>query len=422
MYERMKLSNGMRVVKARNKNIETVAFLALFFAGSRDEKGESEGIAHFLEHMLFKGTRKRPSSALINKELDAVGASSNAFTGKEYTGFWIKCAKKDAGLALDVLSDMILHPLLSDNDIAIERGPVLEEINMYEDAPMRNISSVLEQLIFDGHSLAHDQLGPAENVRGFTHKDLLSFYRKHYRPDNLVLAVSGNFDEKEIDEEVRKCFSDFSGSKGAGKRARFISRQEKPEISLKYKKTDQANFSLGFRALPSGHKDEYALDLLNIILGGNDSSRLFETVREREGLAYYAYSYSCDYQDTGYITIQSGVGNANLEKTVALVMEEIRRIRESGVTEEELERAKSYAEGKMAISLESSSALADFIAIQEITTGRILTPKEKFDKINAVTGQDIMRIARGIFASDKLNLAIIGPFKNKGAFEKLLKI
>jgi predicted Zn-dependent peptidase len=423
MYERKKLRSGMKLIKAHNKSIETVTILALFSTGSRDEKGETEGIAHFLEHMLFKGTEKRPSSVEINKELDAVGASSNAFTGKEYTGFWIKCAKKDATLALDILSDMILRPLISDKDIIVERGPVLEEINMYEDAPMRDIPSVFEQLLFDGHNLAHDQLGPAGNVRNFTHKSLLSFYRKHYRPDNLVLAISGHFDEKSIDKEVRKYFSAFSGStKVSGRKARFVSRQTRPEVLLKYKKTDQTNFSLGFRALPSGHKDEYALDLLNIILGGNDSSRLFEAVREREGLAYYVYSYSCDYQDAGYITIQSGVGNAQAEKAVTLVMEEIRRLRESGVTQEELGRAKSYVGGKLAISLESSSAVADFIAIQELMTGHILTPKEKFDKINAVTTQDIRRIARDIFTPDKLNLALIGPFKNKRIFERLLNI
>lgn len=422
MYQRTRLPSGIRLIKAHNKSIETVTVLALFATGSRDERGKTEGIAHFLEHMLFKGTEKRPSSITINKELDAVGASSNAFTGKEYTGFWIKCAKRDAGLALDILSDMILRPLLRDKDIAIERGPVLEEINMYEDAPMRDIPSVFEQLLFDGHSLAHDQLGPAENVRNFTHRGLLSFYRKHYRPDNLVLAVSGNFDEKNIDKEIRKCFSAFSRDiKTAGK-TRFLSRQTKPEVLLKYKETDQTNISLGFRALPSGHEDEYALDLLNIILGGNDSSRLFETVREREGLAYYIYSYSCDYRDTGYITIQSGIGNANCEKAVALIMEELRRIKESGVTEEELGRAKSYVEGKLAISLESSSALADFIAIQELATGRILTPKEKFDKINAVTTEDIRRITRDILTPDKLNLALIGPFKNKKIFERLLSI
>jgi len=422
MYQKTRLPNGIRVIKAANKNIETVTLLALFGVGSRDEKGKAEGIAHFLEHMLFKGTTKRPSGIEINKELDAVGASSNAFTGKEYTGFWIKAGKKDIGLALAILSDIILHPLFSAKDIATEKGPVLEEIKMYEDAPMRNTPSVFEQLLFDGHSLAHDQLGPAENVKRFSHKDLVSFYEKHYRADNLVLAISGNFDEKSIDKDIKKYFSALSGKRKPPKRTGFAPRQTKPEILLKYKKTDQTNFSLGFRALPAGHKDEYALDILNIILGGNDSSRLFEAVRERKGLAYYIYSYTCDYQDTGYITIQSGVGNDKCEEAIRLILKELQQMKESGITEEELKRAKSYIEGKMAISLESSSSVADFIAIQEITTGKILTPKEKFDKINAVTKQDIQRLIRDIFWEDKLNLALIGPFKNKKIFERLLNI
>lgn len=422
MYKKTRLPNGVRVVKAHNKNIETVTLLALFGVGSREEKGKTEGIAHFLEHMLLKGTEKRPRGIEINKELDAVGASNNAFTGKEYTGFWIKSGKKDLTLALDLTSDTLLHSLFAPKEIKTEKGPVLEEIKMYEDAPMRDISSVFEQLLFDGHGLGHDQLGTAENVKNFSRKDLISFYRKHYRADNLVLAISGNFDENKIDKEIKKFFSAFDGKKSKTEQTSFSSRQEKPEVLLRYKKTDQTNFSLGFRAFATGHKDEYILDVLNIILGGNDSSRLFEAVREKEGLAYYIYSYCCDYRDAGYITVQSGVGNDQCEKSIALILEEIRKIREQGISEDELQRAKSFVEGKMAISLESSSAVADFIATQEISTGKILTPKEKFDKINAVTREDVGRVAREIFIEEKLNLALIGPFKNKKNFEKLLKI
>jgi predicted Zn-dependent peptidase len=422
MYKETRLKNGAIIVKSPIKGFESVTLLALFKTGSRDEKGTAEGMAHFLEHMLLKGSTKRPSGAAINKDLNSVGAYNNAFTAKEYTGFWIKCARKDVELALDILSDIIINPLLNQKDIDTEKGPILEEIKMYEDAPMRDIPSVFEQLLFNGHNLAHDQLGPEENVRNFSRKSLVSFYKKHYRANNMLLAITGNFDENSIDKKVKKYFSAVCGESGEIKRTRFSCRQTKPEVFIKYKKTDQTNLSLGFRALPTGHKDEYVLDVLNIILGGNDSSRLFETVREREGLAYYIYSYTCDYQDAGYIAIQSGVGNDRCEQTIALIMEEIRRIKESGITKEELERAKSYVEGKMAISLESSSSLADFIAIQKITTGKILTPKEKFDKINAITKQDVERIAREIFTEQKLNLALIGPFKNKKAFERLLNI
>lgn len=422
MYKKTKLRNGIRVVKVQNKNIETVTLLALFKVGSRDERGRMEGMAHFLEHMLFKGTAKRPSCMAINKELDTIGASYNAFTGKEYTGFWIKSGKKDLELALDIISDMIISPLFAPKDIATEKGPVLEEINMYEDAPMRDVPSVFEKLLFEGHSLEHDQLGLAGNVKDFSRKDLLAFYKRHYRADNLVLAVSGNFNEDKIDSEIKKYFTAIKGEKKDNKRAKFSSKQAEPKLLLKYKKTDQTNFSLGFRALETGNKDEYVLDVLNIILGGNDSSRLYEAVREKEGLAYYVYSYAADYQDTGYIAIQSGVGNDKCEKAVALILEEIRKIKEQGVSDEEIARAKSYVEGKMAIGLESSSAVADFVAIQEISTGKILTPKEKFDRINAVTREDLARVANEIFTEERLNLALIGPFKNKKTFEKLLKI
>jgi len=422
MYKKKRLKNGIRLITAKNDNIQTVTALAIFGVGSRDENGKDEGMAHFLEHMLFKGSEKRPDCMAINKELDSIGASYNAFTGKECTGFWIKCIRKDLPLAIDVLSDMILHPLFAPHDIETEKGPVLEEIKMYEDAPMRDISSVFESLLFDGHSLAHDQLGSAENVRNFSHSKLRSFYERHYHPDNLVLAISGNFDEKLAEEEVREAFGHFAKKKADHRRKRFSKSQKIPRVLLKYKKTDQTNFSLGFRALPTGHRDEYALDVLNVILGGNDSSRLYETVREKEGLAYYVYSYVGDYEDAGYLTIQTGVGNDKCKKAISIILDEIRKVKSDGIEEEELARAKRYIKGKMAIGLESSSSVADFIASQELSTGKILTPEEKFDKINAVTSKDLTSVARYIFKEEKMDLAIIGPFKNRSEFEKILKI
>lgn len=422
MYKKTRLKNGIRIVKACNRSVETVTLLALFGTGSRDEKGRMEGIAHFLEHTILKGTERRPEGAMINRELDAVGASYNAFTGKECTGFWVKCGRKDFPLALDIISDVILRPLFRDKEVEIEKGPVLEEIKMYEDAPMRNISSVFESLIFKGHDLAHDQLGTADNVKSFSPKDLRSFYRKHYHADNLVLAVSGNFQEEKIDTAIAEKFSEMRKAAGKNRHGKFAGRQSGPEMMLRFKKTDQTNFSLGFRAFQTGHKDEYALDILNVILGGNDSSRLYDKIREKSGLAYYIYSYTADYEDTGYIAIQSGVGNDRCTQAISMVLSEIATIREDGITEEELGHAKNYIRGKMAIALESSSAVADFIAAQEIATGKILTPQEKFDKINAVTAEDVTRVAREIFTEKRLNLALIGPFKNERAFAKILKI
>lgn len=422
MYKKTTLENGIRVIKVQNKNIETVTVLALFGVGSRDEKGGLEGIAHFLEHMLFKGTEKRPTAPDINKELDGIGASYNAFTGKEYTGFWAKTGKKDMLISLDIISDMLLNSKFDPKEIEIEKGPILEEINMYEDAPMRNIPSVFENAIYAGNSLGHDELGTSINVKNFSRKDLVNFYKKHYSADNLVIAISGNFDDKKIDECMEKFFLSMEKSDKKIKRMNFAKKQTQPEVFLKHKKTDQTNFSLGFRAFETGHEDEYILDVLNVILGGNSSSRLYENVREKEGLAYYIYTYTCDYKDAGYMTVQSGVGNDRCEKAISVVMEEIRKIKTEKVSDEELNRAKSYIKGKMAISLESSSTLADFVASQELLTGKILTPEEKFDKINAVKAEDLQRVAREIFIAERLNLALIGPFKDKGKFEKLLKL
>lgn len=422
MYKKTTLSNGIRLITVQNKNVETTTALALFGVGSRDEQGKIEGIAHFLEHMIFKGTEKRPHATDISKELDNVGASYNAFTGKEYTGFWAQTGRKDLPLALDIISDIILHSKFDEAEIKNEKGAVIEEINMYEDAPMRNIPSVFEDMLYRGQSLGHDQLGNKENVKNFSRKDLMDFYRKHYTADNLIIAISGNFNDGKIDSWIEKLFLLLPRQGKKVKRIKNIDNQTKTDIFLKYKETDQTNLSLGFRALPAGHKDEYALYILETILGGNSSSRLYDRIRERAGLVYYIYAYAENYQDVGYITIQAGVGNDKCQKAIGMIMEEIRRVCNERISMEEIERAKSYTKGRMAIALESSSAMANFVASQEISTGKILTPDEKFDKINAVTAEDLRRVARKIFTQDKLNLALIGPFKDKKEFQKLLKI
>lgn len=422
MYKKSTLENGVRIIKALNKNTDTVTVLAIFGVGSRDEKGKNEGIAHFLEHMFFKGTEKRPAANIISKELDYAGAASNAFTGKEYTGFWVKISKENVTLALDIISDFLLNSKFDKKEIENEKGAVIEEINMYEDSPMRDIPAVLENLLYNGQVLGHDQLGSKENVRNFDRKDLLNFYKKHYKAENMVLAISGNFSEKKIDAEIEKFFIPFKESEKACQKMKVSDKKQSgSEICIKNKKTDQTNFSLGFRAFNIGHKDEHAADLLDVILGGNSSSRLYEIVREKFGLAYYIYTYNASYRDVGYFAVQSGVGNDKCEKALELIIEEIRRIRDEGISDEELDRAKKYIRGRMSISLESSDAIANFITMQEISGQTILTPKEKFDKINQVQKTDIERVAREIFQEKKANLALIGPSKNKAKFEKLLK-
>ncbi|MDD3190608.1 MAG: pitrilysin family protein [Candidatus Pacebacteria bacterium] len=422
MYKKTKLKNGIRIIKVPNRNIETVTLVAIFGVGSRDEVGKMEGVAHFLEHMMLKGTEKRPTGTDISKELDNVGAANNAFTGKEYTGYWIQTEKKDISLALDMLSDMLLHSKFEEQEIENEKDAVIEEINMYEDAPMRDIPSVFENMLYQGQSLGHDQLGSKENVKNFCRQDLVDFYCKNYREDNLIITVSGNFDERKVDREIKKLFVSFEKHPQKAKVLKNIDAQEKPKVFVKYKKTDQTNFSLGFRAFKTGHKDQYALDVLNVILAGNSSSRLYEKIREKNGLAYYIYSYAEDFQDVGYFTIQSGVGNDKCKKAILMIMEEIRRIKDEKVSPQEIERAKNHIRGRMAISLESSSSLASFITSQELLNGKILTPKEKFAKINAVTTKDLQRVAKNIFIEKGLNLAIIGPFRDGKKFEKLLKL
>jgi predicted Zn-dependent peptidase len=420
MYQKSKLKNGIRIITIPLKSTKTITVLVMIGTGSKNENKKNRGISHFLEHMFFKGTRKRPTTLDISKELDKVGGSYNAFTGKEYTGLWAKVGSKHCDLALDVISDMLLNSRFSDQEIEKEKGTIIEEINMYLDNPIMRTPSLFENLLYSNQPLGYDELGSKKTVTSVKRDDFINYYRKYYKGNNIVMAITGNFNKKEINKKLSKYFGSIK--KGQEKKqTTTYDQQQKPEVLLEYKKTDQTHLCLGVRGYNANHKDKYVLSVLSTILGGNMSSRLFISVREKEGLAYYIHTLSEQYQDVGYFTTQAGVSNGKCKKAIKIILNEYRKIKEEKISNEEIRRAKDYLQGKTMISLESSDALASFAAVQEISTGKILTAKEKFAKINAVTANDLQRVANDIFIDSKLNLALIGPFRNKEMFKQILK-
>ena len=420
MYKKSKLKNGVRIITAPLKGTNTVTVLVMVNTGSKNENAKNRGISHFLEHMFFKGTEKRPTTLDISKELDKVGGAYNAFTGKEYTGFWAKTDKKHCDIALDVILDMLLNSKFSEEEIKRERGTILEELNMYLDNPMMHIPDLFENLLYRNQPLGYDEIGNRKTIMSVKRKDFVDYYKKHYSSNNTVIAVAGNFNEKNIKNKIKKYFK-YANKNKTKQQAKTYNRQNKPEILLEYKKTDQTHLCLGARGYNTEHKDKYILSILSVILGGNMSSRLFISVRERNGLAYYVHTYTADYKDVGYFAAQSGVNNKKCLEAIKIILDEFKKVKEEKISAEEIKRAKDYLKGRTNIALESSDAVASFVANQEISSGKILTPQEKFAKIDMVTADDLQRVANDIFVDSKLNLALIGPFKNKKVFEKILK-
>ena len=418
-YEKLTLSNGLRVILAPMKEAATATVLITTATGSRYETKKENGLSHFLEHMFFKGTKKRPAALSISEELDAVGGEYNAFTSKDRTAYYAKVDAKHAEMALDIVSDIFLNSTLPAEEIDRERGPILQELNMYEDTPVRHIGDVFEMLLYGEHPLGRDIIGTRENIKGFKRADFIRYLNRAYVASNVVVGIAGNFDVAWAKEVIERDFSGMRTGKNP-ERKRIIERQKAPAIRLQKKKTDQTHFILGVRTFDFSHEDRYVLAVLSTILGGGMSSRLFMAVRERRGLAYSVHTGTDAYHDAGYLATQCGVEHENLEKTIRVILDEYRRIREEVVPEKELVKAKEHIKGSMAMHLESSDDIVSFLVDQEALKGEIILPEERFAKIDAVSSEDIRRVAEMIFRPERLNLASIGPQTSAKKLEKML--
>ena len=414
------LKNGLRVILAPMKDNKTATIIVMSGTGSRYEDKRENGLAHFLEHMFFKGTSKRPSAKAISEELDGVGAVYNAFTAKERTAYYAKVSARYLDTALDVISDIFLNSKLPEKEITKERGAIIQEIDMYEDMPMRTVDNVFDELIFGKeHPLGRTILGPKENIRAFTRKDFATYLKRNYTPLNTVVCVAGSFDEKKVLAKITKNFGKLAHGNPPDYIS-FTSEQNKPRIAIKEKKTDQTHLMLGVPAYPYLHKDEFALAVLATILGGGMSSRLFLEVREKRGLAYSIHAWVDRYPDTGYLAVQAGVEHGKLEETVKTVLGEFKKMKKTKVSKE-LEKAKNYIKGTMTLGLETSDEIAGHAASTLLNIGRVRPLEEILKGIDTVSALDIQRVSRNLLKTEKLNLAIIGPHLNKEKFASLLK-
>src|SRR3989338_9702037 len=404
------------------KSTKTVTVLVLVGTGSRYETKDINGISHFLEHMMFKGTTKRPNAIDISRELDSIGAEYNAFTSKEYTGYYAKSSNENLELITDVVSDIFLNSKLDAEEIEREKGVITEEINMYLDDPPRHVGELFETLLYGDQPSGWNIAGEKEIIQKLTRNNFVNYFDSHYVAKDTIIAVAGNVDKEKVRDELIPKF--FKGSRIGDKldRLPISESQDKPEIIIKYKKTDQTHFILVVRAYDIFSPKKEAAQVLSVILGGGMSSLLFISVRERQGLAYYISSSFDLYTDHGYLGTQSGVNNGKAEKAIETVLKEYKNIKDNLVPEEEIKKAKEFIKGRLVISLEQSDDLASFYANQWLLKDETLTPEEKLSKIMAVTADEVQAVAKEIFKPEKLNLALIGPFEDKEKFEKLLEI
>jgi len=421
MFKKTTLKNGLRIITVPQKSTQAVTVLALVGTGSKYETKEISGISHFLEHMFFKGTKKRPDKINIAETLDKVGGIYNAFTGEECTGYFAKVAAGHFNLALDWVSDIYLHSLLPEQEMAKEKGVIIEEINMIYDNPMAYVSTLWSKLLYGDQPAGWDIAGTKESVSGLDRQKLSDYMSSQYVAQNTVVCVAGNIEEGRAVNEVKKSFASIKNAKSQDKE-KVIERQTRPEAIVHFKKTDQTHLCLGVRGYNIFHPQKYVQDILSVILGGMMSSRLFIEVREKLGLAYYVRTEAETNTDTGYLATRAGVDNKNVEKAISTILKEYRKISQEKIADKELKKAKEYIKGKTALILEGSDDLASFYGAQELLEKIILTPKEIYAKIDKVSSRDVMGVAQDIFRLEKLNLALIGPFEDNKKFQGLLKL
>lgn len=414
MFTKTTLKNGMRVILAPVEGTSATTVLALTKVGSRNEHDAVWGGSHYIEHLMFKGTKKRPSTIDISMTLDRFGAEYNAYTGKDLTGYWVKIDAAETGTAIDLLHDMIFHSVYDPEEMEREKRVIIEEIKMYEENPMMHLGDLLEDALFAGSTLGRNIAGTAQSMLAMKREDVISYRDTHYVPQNMVIVVAGTIPQDVI-AQLEASFGTVQGGAEETQINAFGAYQEmeRPRIGLQHKELEQVNLAFGWPTVGKEHPDQPVLKVLAKILGGAMSSRLFIEVRERRGLCYSVRASVDSYEDIGSFDITSGLDAKRVSEAAKTIFAEVEKMVTSGVTDEELRYAKDNIAGGMKLALENSSSRAEFFGRQELYHKHVETPEQRLEKIEAVTKEDILRVAREVFNPKKLTVAAIGPYKTE---------
>ena len=411
MFKKYILPSGLRVVLVPQPQSLAATVLVLVEAGSNYETKEISGISHFLEHLCFKGTKKRPTALILTSELETLGAVYNAFTGNEVTGYYAKVGAEKIESALDIISDLYQNPVFDEKEMEKEKGVVIEEINLYEDMPMRKVQELFTGLLYGDQPAGWPIGGNKEIIRSLTKSQVTKYRGSHYVAKATVVAVAGNFDEKKIVKQINALFAGVRPDKKFSKKpVREI--QKAPRQLVHYKESDQSHLVMGFRAFDRFDKRKYALEVFADVLGGGMSSRLFQRVREQLGAAYYVRSEIDLFTDHGFLSVAAGIDHQKLKIVTEAILDEFQKMVSQPVGDKELQKTKNHLTGKLVIGLETSDELATFYGEQEIFKEKITAPSEAIKRIMAVTSRDVLAVGRDIIREKGLNLALIGPFRD----------
>ena len=419
-YTYKKLKNGLPLIIAPMKGAPSATVLLMVRAGARFETKRINGLAHFLEHMAFKGTKKRPTTLDIASEIDGAGGYFNAYTSREEICYHIKSPAFKVELSFDILSDVLQNSLFEKGEIEKEKGVIVEELNMYEDMPERKSLENFERLLYGDNSMGWGIGGTKDRVTGFKRINFLDYLKRFYLTGNMVLAVAGKVEEDKMVKLAEKYF--VRPTKGDNKKPVGVSLNQKaPKVFLANKKTEQAHLALGLPAVSVNSPDYHTLSLLSAILGGSMSSRLFIQIRAKRDLAYYVSTIPEAYSDSGFLAIWAGVRIKSIDEAIKVTLAELHKLAEEKVGDKELKKGKELIKGRLALGLEDSSKVAERYAYQRLIQGKVTTPKETFAKVDQVGAEEIQSLARKLFKTNRLNLSLVGPFRNEGRFKKILK-
>jgi len=419
MFERTALPDGPRVISARLPGMRSLSAAVYVMAGSRGETRAKSGLAHFMEHITFKGTDRLPTTREVSDAIEGVGGSSNAATDRETTVYWTRLPIREAELGVRVLSELTLHPLLRSEDIAHEREIIIDEIKSYRDDPAQFIYNVWDEAYFGDTPLGWEIAGDEDSVRSLTDDDIRGFWGTSYRPANMVVALAGD-----IGHDDALALVDDAFGRGNGVSQSYLPAPDGPleRMRLEHRHTAQAHVVLGLPGLPRDHVDQWTLDLLNTVLGDGTSSRLFMKIREEEGLAYDVHSFQTDYADTGILQVYMGVDADDVVPAMRAVLAELSRLRDEPIPAAELERARNFTLGRLELRLEESRSMASFLGSQEALHERVMTMDEVMEALRAVTAEDIQAVAQRLFRDEVLCGAVIGPNLEAGSLEGALHL
>ena len=419
-YRKSTLPNGLRVLTAPMPHTRSVSVSIYLGAGSRYETPPESGLSHFVEHLCFKGTKKRPTPRDISEVIDSVGGVLNAATDRELTVYYCKVARPHLELALDVLVDMLRRPLFAPKEVEKERKVIIEELAALADSPAQQVDILLDETLWPDQPLGRDVAGCEATVSAITRQMALEYLHRQYVPNNVVVSVAGAVEHEEVLELINAALGDWPRGIPSGWFP-AVNGQGSARTAVRYKNTEQAHMSLAVRGLSSQHPDRFVLDMLSVVLGEGMSSRLFLELRERRGLCYDVHTYTSHFLDAGALVIYSGVDPANAADTLKALLEQLAQVRD-GIPDGELARAKELAKGRLLLRMEDTRSVSGWLGIQELLLGRVRTADEVVEVLDAITADDVARVARDLFLTDQLSLAIVGPFRGNKRFASLLRL